>query len=217
MYEQPCKTGNSPAMRILSAFQRLLDRMSGDQGSRPSLGGGATGSSGEGEEGCMHTGPRQPSVRGGELGLAFQSFGDGLANGLSFGAYDRFILPALADITGRPELGLPLSNGYKNVGEGASLFVGSSRLAYAAAARAIPFVARSAAQAVAMRNGLKGMFSLMGRAHPRTYSVGDVLARYGSEQAAIDAAGRTNSVLNGVGAGMAASGATALADGVSCE
>ena len=45
MYEQPCKTGNTPAMRILSAFQRLLDRMSGDQGNRPSLGGGATGSS----------------------------------------------------------------------------------------------------------------------------------------------------------------------------
>lgn len=96
----------------------------------------------------------------------------------------------------------PCSTAY-SAGGWASLGLGLGRLGYAAAARGISRFASSGAAASAGRNTLKWIFR--GGAFPnyRNYSYANRLAKYGSDAAVRDAAGRTNAWWNAAGANAA--------------
>ena len=75
---------------------------------------------------------------------------------------------------------------------------------------------KNAAAASAFRNGLKQVFRL-GLSDARVYPFQRMVEKYGTAEAIIAAAGRTDSGLNVVGAGAAAGGAATLATTDDCE
>lgn len=128
----------------------------------------------------------------------------GMADGLTFGQYGRAV-----DSLG---LGPVAQNGAYDAGLFGSSALSGLRLLYAGASSAIRFVPNiSATDAVATRNLLKGGFSLLGLDHPRAYTVGQLMSKYGSEAAVVQAASRTDRGLNQVAAAVAASSAAQLA------
>ena len=136
------------------------------------------------------------------------NFSLGLVDDLSFG---------LGPIA-RGALGIPggenrCSTAYK-AGEYAAIAAGLGRLAYAGAAKAIAFTAANGAEAAASRNLLKQVFRgpFAGSGY-RVYSYEQLLEKYGSDAAVQAAAGRTNRVINAIGADAGVGGA---ANAVSC-
>jgi RHS repeat-associated protein len=96
----------------------------------------------------------------------------------------------------------PCSAAY-SAGEWASLGLGLARLGYAAAARVVSRGAASAAGAVAGRNMLKKVFRAGLAGNYRKYSYAERLAKYGTDDAVRDAAGRTNAGWNALGTNSA--------------
>ena len=86
----------------------------------------------------------------------------------------------------------------------AMVAVGAGRLAYAGGAAAIGATASTLEEAVAARNALKIAFRLGLNQTARIYTPAEILARYGSEEAGIAAAARTNAALNAGGAAAVA-------------
>jgi RHS repeat-associated protein len=78
--------------------------------------------------------------------------------------------------------------------------VGTGRLGYAAGAKTISLTAKTAEEAVNARNALKAAFRLGLDQTSRVYTAEQMLAKYGSAEGVIAAAGRTNSVWNAAGA-----------------
>ncbi|MCZ2074129.1 MAG: hypothetical protein LC130_03905, partial [Bryobacterales bacterium] len=123
----------------------------------------------------------------------------GLSDSLSFGW------------TGRTResrgLELPPCGGAYAAGEWAPAAIGGLRLAYAASAKAIPFVVRAGASQTsraltvsAVRNQLKVLYRFGLGGGYRLYSDEQILAKYGNDASrVIGAATRTNSTLNTVG------------------
>jgi RHS repeat-associated protein len=127
----------------------------------------------------------------------------GIADAVSFGGYTK--------MTEALGLGTVDHNLAYNAGLGGATLVSGGRVAYAGASYAIQFRnGISVAEAVGARNSLKGVFSLLGADHPRAYAVSDMMAKYGSEAAAIQAASRTNATLNTAAAELAYSSASQL-------
>jgi RHS repeat-associated protein len=128
----------------------------------------------------------------------------GMADGLTFGQYGR--------ATESFGLGPVAQNGAYNAGLYGSAAFSGARLLYAGASSAIRIVPGiSAAEAVATRNALKGVFSTLGADHPRAYTVSQMMSKYGSEAAVVKAASRTDSTLNAAAAALATSSAAQLA------
>jgi RHS repeat-associated protein len=120
----------------------------------------------------------------------------GMADGASVGLYGE-----LTDSLG---LGPIDHNLAYNAGLYGMAAVSTGRLMYAGASSAIQYIPGiSAANAIATRNSLKGVFSALGADHPRAYSVGEMMAKYGSEAAVVSAASRTNATFNTVAAALA--------------
>jgi len=101
------------------------------------------------------------------------------------------------------------SGAYK-AGAATSLGFGLARLGYAAGAKAISFLASSGTQAFAMRESLKRGFRLGVKSTWRSPD----LSKYASDDAIRQAAGRTNTILNEVGGGVAGGGAIGV--GLAC-
>jgi RHS repeat-associated protein len=105
------------------------------------------------------------------------------------------------------------SSAYRN-GEAASLVLGGARLAYAGTAKLGAALARNGEAASQFRNGLKGAFrGTFSRAKFRIYPYKTLLEKYGSDQAVKAAAGRTDPLLNWIGAAAVVGGSTGLACG----
>ncbi len=95
------------------------------------------------------------------------------------------------------------SKEYKG-GEIASFAVGGARVAYAGIAKGISLVPRvTGAQAASARNTLKKIFRGGLFPNARRYPYSQLLKKYGSDAAVKAAAGRTNTSLNAIGAGIA--------------
>lgn len=137
------------------------------------------------------------------------NFGTGVADAASFG-----IGPYLRGAIGLGGVVDICSSAY-SAGEWASLVLGGGRLAYAGAAKAGAAAAANGAAALAFRNGLKRVMRgpLAGSGF-RIKSYADLLAKYGSDEAIQAAAGRTNDLINAIGADLAVGG---LVGELDCE
>jgi hypothetical protein len=78
--------------------------------------------------------------------------------------------------------------------------VGTGRLGYAGAAKGISLTARTAEEVVQARNALKVAFRVGIDQTSRIYTAEQMLSKYGSAEAVIAAAGRTNTAWNVAGA-----------------
>lgn len=127
-----------------------------------------------------------------------------MADALSFGLYGNMV----------ESIGLGTVD--QNLAYDAGLYgaaaISGGRLLYAGASAGIRFVPGiSAAEAVSTRNSLKGVFSTLGADHPRAYTTGEMMAKYGSEAAVVQAASRTSPTLNMAAGALAASSDTQIA------
>lgn len=144
-------------------------------------------------------------------------FAAGLGNAVTFGGSswiaEQFMSNNDAAILQRTKR---CSKAFK-AGEWASLALGVGRMAYAGIAKgaSMAYAARgatmaNAAAASAFRNRLKKAFRLNPWSTYRVYPFANMVEKYGSAEAIINAAGRTNAGANAVGAAAAAGGATTL-------
>jgi RHS repeat-associated protein len=125
----------------------------------------------------------------------------GMADAASFGLYGK--------LTESLGLGSIDHNLAYNAGLYGTAAVSGGRLIYAGASSLIQLrTGISAAEAVSARNSYKGVFSLLGADHPRTYEVGDMMMKYGSEAEVVKAASRTNATLNTAAAELGYSSAS---------
>jgi hypothetical protein len=129
----------------------------------------------------------------------------GMADAVSFGGYG-----VLTEALG---LGPVDHNLAYDAGLYGAATISGGRLLYAGASSAIGFVPGiSAAEAVASRNTLKGIFSTLGADHPRAHSVSEMMSKYhGSEAAVVQAASRTDPALNTAATALAISSAAQIA------
>ncbi|MBF0523956.1 MAG: RHS repeat-associated core domain-containing protein [Deltaproteobacteria bacterium] len=157
-----------------------------------------------------------------DLGGDALSFAAGFSNAVTFGGSTwvagQLLSREDAAILDRVER----CSGAFKAGEWASLGLGAGRLAYAGIAQmgsmgyaALGVTMENAAAASAFRNGLKQVFRL-GLSNARVYPFEQMVAKYGTAEAIIDAAGRTNLGWNAVGAAGAAGGAATLATTDEC-
>jgi RHS repeat-associated protein len=154
-----------------------------------------------------------------EFGEDALHFLAGLGNAVSFGLSssiaEQFLDSHQIEVLKNAQL---CSNTFK-AGEWASLILGLGRLAYAGVAKgasmtyaAKGYTINNAMAASTFRNTLKKVFRLNPFSEFRVYPFSTVLSKYnGSAQKVIEAAGRTNSTLNWLGAVSAGGGATTLA------
>jgi RHS repeat-associated protein len=153
------------------------------------------------------------------LGLAA-----GLGNAVSFGGTtwlaERFMSTGDVVTLQRTKR---CSKAFK-AGEWISLGLGAGRLVYAGMAKgaSMAYAARgitigNAAAASAFRNGLKRVFRLSPRSTFRVYPFDALVEKYGSAESIIEAAGRTDTSINIVGAIAATGGATTLSTSDDCE
>jgi hypothetical protein len=151
------------------------------------------------------------------------SFAAGLGNAVTFGGSTliakQFLSSGDAAILGRTKR----CSGAFKAGEWASLGLGAGRLAYAGLAKAgsLGYAAlggtmENAAAASAFRNGLKQAFRLNPWSSFRVYPFERMVEKYGTAEAIIEAAGRTDTGLNMVGAAAASGGAATLATTDDC-
>jgi hypothetical protein len=157
------------------------------------------------------------------LGEDTLSFAAGLGNAVTFGGstwiVEQFMSNEDAAVLRRTKR---CSKAFKT-GEWASLALGGGRLAYAGIAKgaSMVYAARgatmaNAAAASAFRNGLKQAFRLGLWSEARVYTFEQMVEKYGTAEAILAAAGRTDPVVNSVGAWAAAGGATTLATTDDC-
>lgn len=131
----------------------------------------------------------------------------GILDSLSFDLYGD----TLSDLGFGDQISRERSADSYEAGKTLGLVVGVARLAYAGIAKSLArFDGRTASAA---RNELKGLFSGLGKNHPRIKSYESLLARYGSDRAVAQAASRTDPALNTAAAAMVGSNVTG---GVSC-
>lgn len=157
-----------------------------------------------------------------DLGEDTLSFAAGLGNAVTFGGstwiVEQFMSNEDAAVLRRTKR---CSKAFK-AGEWASLALGGGRLAYAGIAKgaSIVYTARgatmaNAAAASAFRNALKVVFRA-GLWRGGLSQFEQLVAEKGTAEAIIAAAGRTNPVVNSVGAWAAAGSATTLATTDDC-
>lgn len=151
-------------------------------------------------------------------------FAAGLGNAVSFGGTTWVAQQFMNDADAATLRRTKRCSGTFKAGEWASLALGAGRLAYADAAKGASaiYAARgatmaNAAAASAFRNGLKQAFRLNPWSTFRVYPFESMVAKYGTAEAIIAAAGRTNAGINAVGAAAAAGAAATLATTDDCE
>jgi hypothetical protein len=158
-----------------------------------------------------------------DFGEDTMSFVAGLGNAITFGGStwiaEQFMSSEDAAILRRTKR---CSRAFK-IGEWASLAIGGGRLAYAGIAKgaslgyaALGATMENAAAASAFRNGLKQAFRLGLWNDVRIPPFGQLVEKYGTADAIIKAAGRTDTGINMVGAIAAAGGATTIATADDC-
>jgi RHS repeat-associated protein len=151
------------------------------------------------------------------------SFTAGLGNAVALGGStwiaNQFLNSDDAAVLGRTKR----CSGAFKAGEWASLGLGAGRLAYAGIAKAgsmsyaaLGATMENAAAASTFRNGLKQAFRLNPWSQFRVYPFERMVEKYGTAEAIIEAAGRTNTGINMVGAAAAAGGAATLATTDDC-
>jgi len=130
----------------------------------------------------------------------------GLADGLSLGIgpwLRGMAGDAYPSLFGGIENGVDASSTSYEVGSWASVAIGMGRMAYAGGAKAASIFASSGMRASQIRAGMKTTFRLGFGAGWRAPN----LAKYPTDAALRAAAGRTNTLVNAYGAGVAAAGA----------
>ena len=175
-----------------------------------------------GLEGRDQRGPGQVGMRSGtdylwDAGESALSFAAGLGDAVSFGATTwaakKIDTMLMGEEAARAIDDAKSSTSFA-VGEGAALFIGSGRLAYAGLAKGASLTrlavgSSNYAGAVGFRNGLKAAFRLGLADGYKMYTPAQMLSKYGSASAVISASGRTNNYYNTAAAWVAA-GATRL-------
>lgn len=133
-------------------------------------------------------------------------FGTGVADAASLG-----LGPLVRDALG-VDGGINRCSSEYSAGEWASLALGVGRMAYAGIAKFGAAAAVDGAAAMAFRNGLKRVMRgpLAGSGY-RIKTYGDLMQKYGSDEAIKAAAGRTNRAVNAVGANFSVGGAAGAA------
>ncbi|MEO0698022.1 MAG: RHS repeat-associated core domain-containing protein, partial [Pseudomonadota bacterium] len=204
-------TRQAPQFRVYLTFAGFYGPGEGPDG------GGSGGDGGPDKEDvdeslCGSGGQSDPNNFGGvvnrvtsELG----ALGQGIGDAFTFGYYSK-AWAALPGGYGKAYAGQTGRTGY-DVGLYGTAGAGGLRLGYSSAIYSIRSSGLNGPQAVGFRNNLKGAFSGLGSRHPRNYSYDDLLAKYGSDSAVIQAASRTNPGINAAGGLAAAGGVTAAA------